>query len=323
MRAQEILELAVALGKAADPRGEEEVNQHLERVKSDYEQAGSEEKELFDPDRLWNPYDDTRYLVGGPDLEVNHILAGIDIESGELLLADRLRERGRQIDLVLSHHPEGVALSGLHRAMELQIDVLCLQGLPVNVAEKLTLSRISEVKRAANVWNYNRNVDTARLLGIPLLCVHTPADNLVTRFLTGYLEQRQPRTIKELISQLREIPEFRAASRAGVGPQISSGSASSRCGKIWVDMTGGTTGSKDVYARLAHVGIGTLVVMHMPDNHREEAEKHHLNVVLAGHMASDSMGLNLFMDHLRARGIEITGCSGLLAVSREPGAVGC
>jgi len=39
-------------------------------------------------------------------------------------------------------------------------------------------------------------------------------------------------------------------------------------------------------------------------------------VVIAGHMASDSLGLNLFLDELEQRGVEIVPCSGLLRISR-------
>ena len=42
-----------------------------------------------------NPYADTRILYGDPDTEVSSILVGIDLEVGEVLLADRLREKGQ------------------------------------------------------------------------------------------------------------------------------------------------------------------------------------------------------------------------------------
>ena len=33
--------------------------------------------------------------------------------------------------------------------------------------------------------------------------------------------------------------------------------------------------------------------MHISEEHRKEAEKSHLNVVVAGHISSDNLGLNL------------------------------
>ena len=55
----------------------------------------------------------------------------------------------------------------------------------------------------------------------------------------------------------------------------------------------------------------------MGEEHRKEAEKAHLNIVIAGHMSSDSIGMNLFLDELEKKGIEIIPCSGLIRVSRN------
>ena len=37
---------------------------------------------------------------------------------------------------------------------------------------------------------------------------------------------------------------------------------------------------------------------------RKEAEKHHIHVVIAGHISSDSVGINLFMDDLERKGVD-------------------
>ena len=95
------------------------------------------------------------------------------------------------------------------------------------------------------------------------------------------------------------------------------GSKERRTGKIFVDMTGGTSGSEDAFAKLAQARIGTLVGMHMGEKHRKEAEKNHLNVVIAGHMSSDSLGMNLLLDELEKRGVEVISCSGLIRYKRQ------
>jgi hypothetical protein len=38
--------------------------------------------------------------------------------------------------------------------------------------------------------------------------------------------------------------------------------------------------------------------------------------VIAGHMSSDSLGMNQFLDELERKGIEVITCSGLTRVSR-------
>ncbi|NLK51144.1 MAG: NGG1p interacting factor NIF3 [Syntrophomonadaceae bacterium] len=316
MKLREIYEQAVRLGIEADLRGEEEVKRILTQTQKEFEELKEEDKPFFDAEKLFNPFSDTRILYGNDDVEVKRILAGIDMEVGEVLLADRLREKGAGVDLILSHHPEGMALAALYEVMHLQEDILYGLGVPVNVAEGLLASRISEVHRGLMPLNHNRAVDAARLLDFPLMCVHTPADNLVTRFLNQLFSEKNPRTVGEVVKVLKEIPEYQEARKIKAGPEVIVGSEKKRAGKIYVDMTGGTSGSSTAYEKLAQAGVGTVVVMHMPEKHRTEAEKNHLNVVIAGHIASDSLGLNLFLDTLEPQGVEILPCSGLIRVRR-------
>jgi len=56
--------------------------------------------------------------------------------------------------------------------------------------------------------------------------------------------------------------------------------------------------------------------MHLSEKHKEEAEAAHINAIIAGHISSDSIGMNLFLDELEKRGIKIYPCSGLIRVKR-------
>jgi hypothetical protein len=47
---------------------------------------------------------------------------------------------------------------------------------------------------------------------------------------------------------------------------------------------------------MAQAGIGTVIGMHMSEEHKKEAEAANINVVIAGHISSDSIGMNLFLD---------------------------
>jgi putative NIF3 family GTP cyclohydrolase 1 type 2 len=87
-------------------------------------------------------------------------------------------------------------------------------------------------------------------------------------------------------------------------------------GKYLLEMTGGTSTSDSVYEALSRHGISTIIGMHMRDSARVTANEHHMNVVIAGHLASDSLGMNLFLDELERKGIEIVPCSGLIRISR-------
>ena len=315
MKLKEIYGLAIKLGMKNDPRGLAAVEEELKVKKEKYQEMNELKKQEYDLERLNNPYSDTRILAGNEDRTIKRILAGIDMEVGEILLADRLQD----IDLVLAHHPEGKALAALHDVMHLQEDLLEILGVPINVAESIMSSRINEVKRSLSPVNHNRAVDAARLLDLAFMCVHTPADNMVSTYLAEYLEGKEPKTVGDLLKALKEIPEYAEAVKVNAGPMVFVGSEERKCGKITVDMTGGTSGAEASFEKLAQAGVGTIVSMHMSEKHRKEAEKAHLNVVVAGHISSDSLGMNLFLDNIEANGIDVLTCSGLIRVKRQEG----
>lgn len=317
MRLIDIYQHFVQLGKENDPRSLAEVEKKLARLNQQYAELPEKDKKYFDTERLTNPYSDSRILNGDPEVEVKKILVGIDMEAQEIMLADRLREKGEKIDLIMAHHPEGKALVALHRVMSLQEGVLAQLGVPINVAEGILASRISEVERGLMPLNHNRSVDAARLLNFPFMCMHTPADNMVNTFLDKLFAEKKPETVGDVMKILLEIPEYQESKKIDAGPKIFLGQEKNSAGKIFVDMTGGTGGSEDAFAKLAIAGVGTIIGMHIGEKHRKEAEKNHINVVIAGHMASDSLGVNLLLDTAEQKGIEIIPCSGLIRVSRN------
>jgi len=298
-----------------DPRGKEEVLKLLERAKKEYNSLKEEEKKKFDVEKLHNPYADTRILNGDPQREIKTILAGIDMEVGEVLLADRLREKGKKIDLIMSHHPEGMALAGFYEVMRMQADILNKWGVPITVAEDLLGERIKEVERRVLPLNHTRAVDVAKLLDLAFICVHTPADNCVTSFLQKLIDKKKPEFLGDIIDLLLEIPEYQWAQKNNAGPKILIGDKNKKAGKIFVEMTGGTEGSKEIFNRLSQAGIGTLVSMHLSEEHFKKAKEEHINVIIAGHIASDSLGLNLILDVLEKKEkFEIITCSGFQRV---------
>lgn len=309
---------AIETGMANDPRGRDAVLQELERLTKDREELKQDEKDLFDADSLTNPYSDSRILHGSGDEEIGQVLVGVDIEVGEILLADTLRNRGQKIDLVLAHHPEGRAFANLSAVMHMQSDILSLFGVPINIAEDLMEGRAKEIERRLMPVNHTRAVDAARLLNIPFLCLHTPADNMVVTFLQRLFDEKKPHNLGDLFDLLKAIPEYTDAMKLGAGPKILLGSKKRRAGKVFVDMTGGTEGSKDIFQSLANAGVNTIVGMHMSEEHRKEAEKNHLNVIIAGHISSDNLGLNLLLDEtLRGSEIRVLECSGYRRVDRR------
>jgi len=311
MTLKQIYNLAIKMGREADLRGEAKVKKYLAHQKKKYQKLPLEKKKEFDKERLNNPYSDTRILneTKNPQKPIKRILAGIDIGVSELLLAKELGN----IDLVFSHHPHGQALANLDDVMQLQAEILSQYGVPINVAEGLLNPRISEVSRSLSPANHNRVVDAAKLLNLGFICVHTPCDNLVASFLDKKIKKSKPEYISDLLKLLKEIDEYKEAIKIGAGPRLFAGDEENRCGRIALtEITGGTEGSAAIYEKMSQAGIGTIIGMHLSEEHKKEAEAAHINAVVAGHMSSDSIGVNLFLGQLEKQGIRIIPCGGLI-----------
>lgn len=318
MKLKDFYKKAIKIGIENDPRGKEAVIRELEKRKKDYESLSEKKKEFFDLESLENPYSDSRILFGTGEEEIRTVIAGIDMEVGEIVLADSLRKNGTPIDLVLSHHPEGSAYARLYAVMYMQADILGRFGVPINVAESLMDKRIKEVERRLMPVNHTRAVDAARLLNIPFMCLHTPSDNMVATYLQRLFDEKKPYTLDDVIEILLEIPEYKEGEKNNAGPKILLGSKDRKAGKIFVDMTGGTEGAKDIFHSMALSGINTVVCMHLSEDHRKEAEKNHMNIIIAGHIASDNLGFNLLLDKvLEGEDIKILECSGFKRVVRQ------
>lgn len=313
MTIQQIYDLAIKMGIESDLRGKEKVRRLLKRAKEQYEKLSKEEKEEFDLEKLTNPYSDSRILLGNSGKNIKKVLAGVDIDTGEVLLADKLG-----VDLIIGHHPLGKALAKLDDVMHLQAEVLNIKyAVPINVAQGVIREKISEVGRSVIRGNYNQSIDAARLVNQNIICVHTPCDNLVAKFLCERIEKEKIEYISELLKFLKEIPEYKEAIKSNAGPRLFAGLPENYAGKITLtEITGGTEGASQIYEKMAQAGIGTIVGMHMSEEHKKEAEKAHINAVVAGHMSSDSLGMNLFLDELEKKGIEVIPCSGLIRVKR-------
>jgi hypothetical protein len=322
MKLGELYETAVLMGREQDPRGAAGVARVLAEARKEFEELPEERRWEFDQERLRNPYADVRILHGDPETEVGSLLVGIDVGVGEVLLADRLREKGRTVDAVLVHHPEGRALADLPEVMSVQADIWRGHGVPIQLGDSLMVERMSEVRRSLHADNTERVVQAAALLDLPFMCCHTPSDNLVHAFLTEHLrELGHDASVGDVIARLKEIPEYRTAVAQGSGPYLWTGNENTRAGRLMVDMTGGTSGPVAALEKLAAAGVGTMVGMHMGEEHRKKAKELHLQVVIAGHMASDSLGMNLIVDEYERRGGDVLAAAGFIRVSRvgDPG----
>lgn len=253
------------------------------------------------------PYDSGIHVEGH---SIQKVLFGVDMEGTELMLAKQMG-----YDLVLGHHPsDGEAYIQFAKVMNRQIEVMNRFGIPINKAQKAIKKRIASVDLSHHVGNHDRAASIARLIGMPYMNIHLPADIITENYLQGIMDGLFPEnhrgTVGEVINQLKNLPEY--AGKVG-GPVIRVGSESDYAGKIAVLMAGGTNGGSDVFKAYFEAGVGTIICMHIPEDVKRAVEEQNIgNVIVAGHMASDSIGLNQLAEALEKKGLEVTRIGGIL-----------
>ncbi|MEQ1849605.1 MAG: NGG1p interacting factor NIF3 [Candidatus Peribacteraceae bacterium] len=320
MKLQQFFEKAVDLGIQYDPRGKKLIEKLLKKETEKMKKLSGKERDMYDEERTWNPFPDCRIINGSGTEEFNRIMVGVDIETPEMLLLDRLRAQGQKIDGTLIHHPEGRALADLEKVMPLQVDLLAGVGVPVNQAEGLLGERMSKIWRSIHADNLFRTERAAELLSIPAVCCHTITDNMVWKFMSKHICEKEYDDLGEIVNAIMEIPEYAQYGKKGNPAIIVSGSKSSRPGRIYAtEFTGGTNGPEQFFEAKARAGVGTVLSMHATEKALEEAKKHNIHIIQCSHMASDSIGINLMLDEMKKVNpkLHVIPVSGFIRVERK------
>ncbi|MBI1813058.1 NGG1p interacting factor NIF3 [Candidatus Peregrinibacteria bacterium] len=320
MKLNDLFKRAVQIGIGSDPRGRKSIEKLLQKQKDKMKKLEGKEREFFDEERTWNPYSDSRIVAGTGEEDVKALFVGIDVETQEVLLADRLRERGLKIDCLMIHHPEGRALADLEKVMPLQVDLLALHGVPVNHSEAQIRPRMEKVWRAIHADNLFRTERTAQLLGFSAFCCHTITDNLVWELMGKTICKKQFDCLDDIVNAIREIPEYTHYAKKGNPPIIVHGTGSGRPGKIAAtEFTGGTNGPEEFLKEQSLAGVGTILTMHATEKTLEQAKEHHVNMIQCSHMASDTIGMNLLLDKLSKveKKLTVVEASGFVRVKRN------
>jgi len=253
------------------------------------------------------PYD-TNIIVSGE--KVSRVLIGIDMETPELLLAQTLG-----YDCVVSHHPKADScIVDFHKVMDVQIHRMVKSGIPINKAQKALKKKQASVDLNSHASNYDRVSSAARLMKMPYLNIHIPADFITEKIVQTKLDNKfkdNPKTkLKDIIQELNSWDYYIDKIAQ---PIIRVGSNEDYAGKIEVLMAGGTNGGVDVYKSYFEAGVGTIIAMHMPEDVKKAVIEQNIgNVIIAPHMPSDSIGLLEIVNAWRKEGLEVTTMSGIV-----------
>ncbi len=255
------------------------------------------------------PGDSAIYVPGDA---LRRVMMGIDIGAAELQLAKTLG-----VDGVIAHHPAGGAAElGFTRVLSRQIDLLVEAGVPLTAARQVVQPRVAALLLRAQAANHDHVPSVARLLELPFLNVHLPLDEAGRLLMNQAIERhasglgREP-LVSDIVDGLGTIPEIRdAATRV----MVPVGRLDNRAGKIVVFHGAGTNGGFAVADALFAHGVGTVVYIHLAPDDAERLRslpRSDVNVVVSGHIASDMIGINLFLAQLERRGVAVVRMSGL------------
>ena len=208
---------------------------------------------------------------------------------------------------------------GYARQISFKKDIVeFLDGMRTNVAREANIQvRLNTPVTEALIRAEAPDVLVVACGAEPVIPPLPAIDRPIVHHLTDLFQRTEPKRLSDLIDVLYTEPEFRQAARYNSPPEIMVGRKDNRCGRIVCKMTGGTSAPKEIYEKLAQAGVGTVVGMHFPDSHYEEARKSNVNLVVSGHMSSDSLGVNLICDVWERHGIDVLPCSGFTRFSRN------
>jgi hypothetical protein len=251
------------------------------------------------------PNDSAVYVEGKT---IKNILYGIDIGTTELLFA---KENG--YDCVLAHHPIGVVES--YKEFNRHLTQLQSKGVSTEEGEKLIENKIKGFKFANHARNYDAIPAFARLLEIPFLNIHCPSDELGRRLISdsiSNLAQEKPTaTLADLQHHL--TTNFVEFQKSKTKIEIANGSKEDPLGD-WIFSHGAlTNGGFAIANAYFDQKVDTVIYIHIaPGELLQIKNANKGNLVISGHIASDSVGINPLLDELEKMGCEITAVGGLI-----------
>ncbi len=248
-----------------------------------------------------------------PGEKIKRVLAGIDMGTAELILAKQLG-----YDCVFRHHNLVPKLGHLGELVaEDHFKMMVRNGVPVNIAQKVMAERRREVEMMFHSANFAAVGQCAKLIGMPFIGLHTPADLLGERTVQtkvqAVYDAKDTPTVGDLMDAIMTIREFSEAPD-GQRPVIWVGDRDSYAGKASVEFAGGLNAEMNELKANINAGVGTFICMAM-DAAKVKAlqEDNRCNVIVCGHIASDSIGMNMILDEWeRVGGIETTRIGGMV-----------
>jgi putative NIF3 family GTP cyclohydrolase 1 type 2 len=229
---------------------------------------------------------------------INKVLVGIDIGTAELMLAKQL-----ECDAVIAHHPIGATAVNFYKVFDRHIDYMVGHGVPKKIAREAVekLKERIETRNHANI--YSNVVGAAKALAMPLVNIHQPCDEYMRQVILHAIKAGGTDYVSDIVKSISKIPEFR---HAATQVQVRFGNQNNRAGHWALVVAAGTNGGFNIAKAYFQHGVSTVIYLHIDYGElmKMREEKLEGNLVVMGHLAGDSIGLNGLAEHLENLGIE-------------------
>jgi hypothetical protein len=272
------------------------------------------------PGSYCSGYPDSAIIHGDTARQIYDAYIAVDAGVPEILVVNELNKQGKKIDGIITHHPAGEGSYRLAGVAAIQKYNWVRHGADPKKADRIYKKMIREEMAGIRAGNHLKTGNAAGFLDIPLMCLHTPVDNIVQAFFEDIADKSDFLTTGDIMEYVSNLPECRSASSNGDGPYII-GDSKAAPGKIMVDMTGGMDPDSSIFPLLKKAGINTLIAMHYSQDNISSIKNNGINAVMTGHMASDSIGLNIYCDRLENMGISTVYGPGFYRHKRQTGQV--
>lgn len=229
---------------------------------------------------------------------IGKVLIAIDVGTAELMLAKHLG-----CDAVIAHHPIGVASVNFYKVFDRHIDFMLEHGVPKKIARQAVgkLKERVETRNHANI--YSDVVGAAKALGMPLVNIHQPCDEYMRQVILNAIKSGRTEYVSDIVRSISRIPEFR---HAVTKVQVRLGSGKNTTGRWALVVAAGTNGGYHIARAYFQHGVSTVIYLHVDYGDLTKIREENLdgNLVVMGHLAGDSIGLNGLAGRLEDLGVE-------------------
>jgi putative NIF3 family GTP cyclohydrolase 1 type 2 len=230
--------------------------------------------------------------------KIKKVLIAIDVTSAELILAKNLG-----CDAVIAHHPLGTAALNFYKVFDRHIEFMLEHGVPQDKAADIVKKMKDRIKVKSHAHIYTEVVSAARILGMPLLNIHQPCDEYMRRKILDKIKTGYPDMVSDIVKSIEEIPEFR---NSHTRIKVCYGSKTNKIGRWALVIAAGTNGGFPIAKAYFEHGISTVIYLHIDYNDLTKMYEEKLkgNLIILGHLAGDSIGLNALANRLEEKGLE-------------------